>query len=86
MKANHIESKEAVALSIRDPLLFYAAYKGCSELGIIPVVTGAMKNPQKELARIQVPLFCYEADHGFCVLLYFRNRSSNRRRIRWLAC
>lgn len=49
MKANHIESKEAVALSIRDPLLFYAAYKGCSELGIIPVVTGAMKNPQKSL-------------------------------------
>ncbi|MCC2346740.1 acyl--CoA ligase [Bacillus anthracis] len=70
MKANHIQSKEAVALSIRDPLLFYAAYKGCSELGIIPVVTGAMKNPQKELARIQVPLFCYEADYGFCVERY----------------
>lgn len=67
MQEKHIQPNEAVALSIRNPLLFYAAYKGCRELGIVPVLTGAMKNPQKELAEIRVQLFCYEDNQGFCV-------------------
>ncbi|MDA7026594.1 fatty acid--CoA ligase family protein [Bacillus sp. CLL-7-23] len=70
MEVNHVKREDAVALSVRNPLLFYAAYKGCKELGIIPIVMGEMKDPQKELARIRVPLFCYELDLDFCLERY----------------